>query len=59
MVAFDPLLIPANGVATTKMTVTLRDWRDLPVGIAIESLTVDHAPGSAGRSAIGGSNCQK
>ncbi len=52
-VAFDPELIPANGVATTTMTITLRDWRHKPVGVPIPSLTVEHAPGSAGRSTIG------
>lgn len=52
MVAFDPPLIPANGIATTIMSVTLRDWRGLPAGVPA-SLTVEHAPGSAGRSGIG------
>jgi len=52
-VAFDPKPIPPNGTAKTTMKIALHDWRDQRVTIPIQSLTVTHAPDSAGRSAIG------
>ncbi len=51
--AFAPAFIPPNGVSVTTLSITLLDWRDLPVDAAIESLTVEHAAGSAGISTIG------
>jgi hypothetical protein len=52
-VAFDPPSIPPDGASQTAMTIALRDWQDLPVGVPIESVTVEHAPQSAGLSSIG------
>jgi hypothetical protein len=51
--SFDPPLIPANGVATTTISIALRDWRGEPLEAGVESLTVEHAAGSAGLSGIG------
>ncbi len=52
-VGFNPLVIPPNGVSTTTMTITLLDWQGLPVAAAVQSVTVQHAPDSAGLSSIG------
>jgi len=48
-----PGTVPPNGLATTTITVALRDWRDDPVTAMIPSFSVEHAPGSDGRSTIG------
>lgn len=52
-VVLDPPSIPADGVSQTTMTVTLLDWQDGAVTVPVASLTVEHAPGSAGHSTIG------
>jgi hypothetical protein len=52
-IAFDPALIPPNGVSTTQMIITLRDWQGLPINVSIDSVDVVHAMGSAGLSTIG------
>ena len=45
--------LPANGTRQATLTVDLRDWQDLAVGHGGASITVRHAPNSAGSSAIG------
>jgi uncharacterized Ntn-hydrolase superfamily protein len=52
-VQFDPPLIPPNGVAQATMEIHLLDWQELPISVPIQDVTVQHAPGSAGLSAIG------
>ncbi len=52
-VVYDPPSIPPDGSSTTLMTITLLDWGGLPIDVAIQSLTVEHAPDSAGLSTIG------
>lgn len=52
-VGFSRQVIPPNGVSTTTMTITLLDWQGLPVTAPIQSVTVQHAPDSAGLSTIG------
>ena len=49
----DPPHIPPNGVSQTTMHITLLDWQGEPISAAIDSLTVEHAPDSAGLSSIG------
>jgi hypothetical protein len=51
--AIDPPHIPPNGVSRTTMHITLLDWQGEPISVDIESLTVEHAPDSAGLSTIG------
>lgn len=53
LVTFEPPTIPPNGTATTTMHIGLRDWQDQAVTVPIQSLTVQHAPDSAGISSIG------
>lgn len=52
-VEFDPGFVPSNGAATTQMTITLLDWQGLPITAPIDSVSVTHAPDSAGIAAIG------
>ena len=47
-----PSLLP-DGVSTTEMSITLLDINTQPIGVAIQSLTVTHAPGSDGICTIG------
>ena len=49
----DPPHLPPNGVSQTTMHITLLDWQGQPISVAIDSLTVEHAPDSAGLSSIG------
>ena len=52
-VALNPRTLPPNGLATGTMLITLNDWRGERISVAIQSLTVSHAPGSDGISSIG------
>ncbi|MCH8881621.1 MAG: DUF1028 domain-containing protein, partial [Planctomycetes bacterium] len=52
-VAFDPPSIPPDGSSTTTMNIVLLDWQSMPISGKIQSLTVVHAPDSAGLSTIG------
>ena len=51
-VSFDPPDSVSEGASTT-MQITAADWLGLPIAVSIQSVTVQHAPGSAGISAIG------
>ncbi len=53
MVDFDPGFIAPNGVSTATMEIALLDRLGMPVIIPIQSVTVQHATGSAGLSTIG------
>ena len=53
VVVFDPEPIPPDGKSMTTMEVTLLDWQGNPITQPITSLTVSHAPESAGISTIG------
>jgi hypothetical protein len=46
-VALDPPSLPANGAATSTMTITLRDWLGEIITAPITSITIEPAPGSA------------
>jgi hypothetical protein len=50
---FSPEVIKADGQDQAKLIITLRDWQNGPLTTPIRSLTVEHAPGSAGSSTIG------
>ncbi len=52
-VQFDPPLIPPNGLSQATMEIQLLDWQDLPIAVAIDDVSVQHAPDSAGLSTIG------
>ncbi len=52
-VVFDPEPIPPDGNSMTTMLITLLDWQGKPITQPIKSLTVSHAPESAGLSTIG------
>ncbi len=52
-VVVDPNSIPGNGAATSQMVVMLRDWQGAPIAPGSASLSVTHAPDSAGLSSIG------
>jgi len=52
-VAFDPPVIPSNGVATSTMRLSLLDWEDAPIDVSIDSVVVEHSATSAGLSVIG------
>lgn len=49
----DPPVLPANGAATSEMTITLRDWQRLPITAPIQSVTVVHGATSDSLSSIG------
>jgi len=53
VVSFDPPSIPPDGSSASTMTIVLRDWRDLPIDVPIDSLTVEHGEDSAEISSIG------
>ncbi len=46
------LRVPADGAAQSTLTITLKDWQNLPATVPTQ-LSVTHAPGSAGLSQIG------
>ena len=48
-----PQPILPDGMSTTTMFITLLDWESDLIAVAVESLTVTHAPDSAGLSTIG------
>ena len=52
-VVFTPPTLPPNGQASGTMLVTVNDWQRQRVTGGIQSVTVAHAPGSAGISTIG------
>lgn len=49
--SFDRAVLPANGIATTTLTIRPRDWAGSPAPAS--SVTVGHAPDSAGIASIG------
>ncbi len=52
-VQLDPRLIPPDGTTTSSMRITLNDFSGQRITAPILSLTVQHAPDSAGLSSIG------
>ena len=46
---FDPESIPGDNMSTTTLTVTPLDWQGMPAIDSIETVEVEHAPGSDGQ----------
>jgi len=53
LVDFSPAAVIADGASTVTMTISLLDWQLDPISVDIESVVVEHAPGSPGGSQIG------
>jgi hypothetical protein len=53
VVTFGDPFLPADPNAGTAMLIELLDWQGQPITASIDSITVDHAPGSDGISTIG------
>jgi Family of unknown function (DUF1028)/Invasin, domain 3/FG-GAP-like repeat len=53
LTSVSPASISANGSSTSDLVFTLRDWQGSLVTTPMQSISVTHAPGSAGQSSIG------
>jgi len=52
-VDFDPDTVIGDGRSTTTMTISLLDWQQDAITVPIDSVSVEHAPGSAALATIG------
>jgi hypothetical protein len=48
-----PASVPSTPGTTSTLTMALRDWQGSPITAAVASVTIEHAPGSAGATQIG------